>query len=108
MNIVIINPIAATTALVSRRGGLAELVSGGAGIAFEPTEADIRSPLEQFEAEEMSLMLRQRARFTYETRHHPVRYLERYMILIEEEGEEAIEKMNDGTLTAGNLDSTAH
>ncbi len=76
-------------------------------MAFEPTVSEIRSALEEFEAEAMPLLSRQRARSAYESRHHPVRYLERYRILIEEEGMEAIERLNEGAVTAGSLDSTA-
>ncbi len=95
-----------TPLLVSKRGGLEELVQDGAGIAVEPTAPDLRAGLTQFESEGMFDSSRQAARSAYETRHHPVRYLERYMILIEEEGEEAIEKINKGTVAAGSLDST--
>ncbi len=91
--------------LVSNRGGLGELVNGGGGVSFEPTAAGISSALEEFEAEAMPLVLRRRARFTYETRHHPVRFLERYMILIEEEGDEALEKMEEEAVTVDRLDS---
>ena len=96
-----------TPLLVSNRGGLGELIGNGAGMAFEPNPADIRSALGQFEDDEMPRTARQSARSAYETRHHPIRYLERYRILIEEEREEAMEKMNEGTPTPSNFDSTA-
>ena len=91
---------------MSKRGGLEELVQDGAGIAVEPTAPDLRAGLAQFETEGMFDSSRQAARSAYERRHRPVRYLERYMILIEEEGEEAVEKINKGTVAAGRLDST--
>ncbi len=94
-----------TPLLVSNRGGLGELVGGGAGISFEPTPSEIHTALEEFEAGGLPFLLRQRARLAYETRHHPVRYLERYMILIEEEGEQAIEKMKAQEVIVDHLDS---
>ncbi len=94
-----------TPLLVSNRGGLEELVDSGAGISFEPTSPAIHTALEEFEAGGLPFLLRQRARLAYEARHHPVRYLERYMVLIEEEGEEAIEKMGAQTVAVDRLDS---
>ncbi|MFQ5693996.1 MAG: glycosyltransferase, partial [Nitrospinota bacterium] len=96
-----------TPLLVSKRGGLEELVQEGAGLAVEPTTAALRAGLDRFEADGMPESSRQPARSTYEARHHPVRYLERYMTLIEEERDEAIEKMSEGTVAAGSPDSKA-
>ncbi len=84
--------------LVSNRGGLEELVESGAGVSFEPTHPGIRASLERFEAEGLPFLLRERARLAYEARHHPVRYLERYMALIHQEGEEAMAKMSEDSV----------
>ncbi len=93
--------------LVSRRGGLEELIGDGdAGTSFEPTAGDIFDAVGRFEETESPERMRDRARLAYTTHHHPGWYLERYMSIVRE-GEEAIERMNEGMLTPGSLDSTA-
>lgn len=70
--------------LVSRRGGLVELVDGGeAGLSFEPEASSIRDAIEYAEGKGLPEMLRRGARKAYETHHHPDRYLERYMALVQ-------------------------
>ncbi|MCJ2520061.1 MAG: glycosyltransferase [Candidatus Thermoplasmatota archaeon] len=73
-----------TPLLVSRRGGLEELTSGGeAGSSFEPRAADILSTLDGFEEEGLPQRLREPARRAYEAHHDPDVYLEEYMSVTE-------------------------
>ncbi len=91
-----------TPLLVSRRGGLEELVRGGeVGISFEPRDTEIVSAIEEFEDRDLPQKLRQRARLAYETCHQPARYLERYMPLIEGKVEEFPREMSAKSVTIG-------
>lgn len=72
-----------TPLLVSRRGGLEELIRDGtAGASFEPTSEDISLALDHFERKGLAIELRRRARWTYERYHHPRAYVRSYEALL--------------------------
>ncbi len=90
--------------LVSRRGGLEELVSDGtAGIFFEPRAADILSAIEHFEEGGLPQRLREQARRRYETHHHPDRYLDQYLALIENDVKESMQRASQESVGQGEL-----
>ena len=69
-----------TPLLVSRRGGLEELLHGGAaGYSFEPAEDGIADAMDRFERRGDPAPLRASARQTYERYHRPEAYLEKYL-----------------------------
>jgi len=69
-----------TPLLVSRRGGLEELLHGGAaGYSFEPTEDGIADAIDRFEHRGDPAPLRASARQAYERYHRPEAYLEKYL-----------------------------
>ncbi len=91
--------------LVSRRGGLEELLRDGqAGVSFEPRSDDILTAMEQFE-EGPQTESRHRARLAYETFHHPAKYLERYMPLIDGQGEDPRRRESKEPVPMGRLGS---
>ena len=66
--------------LVSRRGGLEELLHEGAGgRSFNPGVAGLLSAFRQFEEDGLPSALRRSARLAYEVHHRPQSYLKRYM-----------------------------
>lgn len=72
-----------TPLLVSRRGGLPELLAeGSAGLSFEPGEGGIETAIQEFEARNLPETLRPGARRAYERRHTPGRFLQAYTRLI--------------------------
>ena len=71
-----------TPLLVSRRGGLEELLhEGEAGRSFEPNPPDILAAISRFDDEGLGRLLRPTARKAYERVHTPQRYIARYMSL---------------------------
>ncbi len=96
-----------TPLLVSRRGGLEELIhSGEAGRSFEPRASDILSTIESFEEGGLPEKLREKARRAYEAHHHPDMYLGKYMSVIEEGGGESLQETNSGSVTRDDLNSS--
>jgi len=74
-----------TPLLVSRRGGLEELLYGGAtGRAFEPTPEDLIAAGERFLDDDLSHGLRRGARLAYVQNHRPEAYIARYTSLLEQ------------------------
>jgi len=74
-----------TPLLVSRRGGLEELLYGGAtGRAFEPTPEDVLAAAERFLVDDLSHDLRRGARLAYVQNHRPEAYIARYTSLLEQ------------------------
>lgn len=72
-----------TPLLVSRRGGLEELIYDGlSGRSFEPRPDDIREAVNQFEAQDLHRSLRKGARDAYAAHHHPTHYLSAYESLV--------------------------
>lgn len=69
-----------TPLLVSRRGGLGELLHyGAAGRSFEPTSVELSEAIRRFEDGQLSRRLRRSARASYERDHLPAAYLDRYL-----------------------------
>jgi len=69
-----------TPLLVSRRGGLEELLhKGRSGRSFEPAPLDIADALARFDRENLPERLRSGARACYETFHNPEAYLSAYL-----------------------------
>lgn len=94
-----------TPLLVSRRGGLEELLDGGeTGRSFDPRPADILTSIEQFEREGLAEGLRKGARRAYEKHYRPEHYLDRYRSLLDERGksDEAIPRAPGGLESSGN------
>ncbi len=88
-----------TPLLVSRRGGLEELLRDGeAGLSFEPKPSEILSLIEHFEEEGLPQRLRAQARRAYEKCHRPSRYLDQYMVAIEEEEKESPQMVSQESL----------
>ena len=76
-----------TPLLVSRRGGLVEMLHDGAtGFSFEPTSEDIGAAVDRFEQGGDSAGLRASARQAYERYHHPEAYLRRYLDVARDNG----------------------
>ena len=72
-----------TPLLGTSRGGMPELVHGGAaGVTFEPTVDGILEAITSFENRGNPDALRHGAREAYETHHRPGPYLERYLSVI--------------------------
>ena len=72
-----------TPLLTARRGGLEELLYGGAaGRSAEPTAEALAQAVEAFEGDDLPNRLRPGARAAYEANHRPEAYLDRYMGLI--------------------------
>lgn len=69
-----------TPLLVSRRGGLEELLQDGAvGRSFEPTGERLAEALQGFEAQDLAQRLRAPARSAYVRYHTPESYVDRYL-----------------------------
>ncbi|NIN64662.1 MAG: glycosyltransferase [Anaerolineae bacterium] len=91
-----------TPLLVSNRGGLEELIRGGdAGVSFEPDASEIATAIMSFEDSGFPHKLREKARWTYETHHHPRKYLERYMALTEVEGKSYQQEVSQEAARSG-------
>jgi len=72
-----------TPLLVSRRGGLEELLHGGAtGFSFEPDADGILGAIDRFEGTGNPSVLRMGARSAYERFHHPEAYLRTYLDVV--------------------------
>ncbi len=83
--------------LVSKRGGLEELVRDGqVGISFEPRPVEIQSAIERFEQGGLPGKLRRQARLAYETHHRPESYLERYLLAVRGDSEGGLTMVETG------------
>lgn len=72
-----------TPLLVSRRGGLGELLHDGtAGRSFEPTCESLVDALVRFDVEHLPRRLRISARAAYAQHHRPETYLDRYLAAV--------------------------
>ncbi len=76
-----------TPLLVSRRGGLEEILhDGAAGRSFEPTVEDLAASVRRFEEDGLDRRLRASARAAYAEHHRAGAYLDRYLGAVRDPG----------------------
>ena len=89
-----------TPLLTSTRGGLQEVLYGGAtGRSFEPNAEGLLTSVDAFEREGLPLDLRCGARSAYEANHRTESYIERYIRLVQTRGPAVTSSVGAGVPT---------